>query len=103
MLSKVLKIIFIILFISLLVYSFVFTIKYKNQLEINDRLINELNYYTNLNEPFIDKRDSIEYNIIKRDSIITIINNNFEDEKERIETLNNNSLVNEFKELVWSD
>ena len=93
MLSKVLKIIFIILFISLLVYSFVFTIKYKNQLEINDRLINELNYYTNLNEPFIDKRDSI----------ITIINNNFENEKERIETLNNNSLVIEFKELVWSD
>lgn len=103
MLSKVLKIIFIILFISLLVYSFVFTIKYKNQLEINDRLINELNYYTNLNEPFIDKRDSIEYNIIKRDSIITIINNNFENEKERVETLNNNSLVIEFKELVWSD
>lgn len=103
MLNKVLKIIFIILFISLLVYFFVFTIKYKNQLEINDRLINELNYYTNLNEPFIDKRDSIEYNIIKRDSIITIINNNFENEKERIETLNNNSLVIEFKELVWSD
>ena len=103
MLNKVLKIVFVILFISLLVYSFVFTIKYKNQLQINDKLINELNYYTNLNKQFIDKRDSIQYNITKRDSIITIINNNFEDEKERIKTLDNSSLVIEFKELVWSD
>lgn len=103
MLSKVLKIIFIMLFISLLVYSFVFTIKYKNQLEINDRLINELNYYTNLNEAFIDKRDSIQYNITKRDSTIIVINNDFENEKERIKTLDNSSLVIEFKELVWSD
>lgn len=103
MLSKVLKTIFIMLFISLLVYSFVFTIKYKNQLEINDRLINELNYYTNLNEAFIDKRDSIQYNITKRDSTIIVINNDFENEKERIKTLDNSSLVIEFKELVWSD
>lgn len=103
MLNKVLKIVFIILFISLLAYSLVFTIKYKNQLQINNKLINELNYYTNLNKTFIDKKDSIQYNIIKRDSIITVINNNFEDEKERIKTLDNNSLVIEFKELVWSD
>ena len=103
MLNKFLKILFFVFFISLLVYSFIFTIKYKNQLQINDKLINELNYYTNLNKQFIDKRDSIQYNIIKRDSIITIINNNFENEKERIKTLDNSSLVIEFKELVWSD
>ena len=103
MLNRFLKILFFVFFISLLVSSFVFTIKYKNQLQINDKLINELNYYTNLNKPFIDKRDSIQYNIIKRDSIITVINNNFEDEKERIKTLDNSSLVIEFKELVWSD
>lgn len=103
MLNKFLKILSVFIFILLLGFAIVFAIKYKNQLEINNKLINELNYYINLNKPFIDKKDSIEYNITKRDSTITIINNNFENEKERIKTLDNSSIVIEFKELVWSD
>ena len=69
----------------------------------NTELTEKLNYYIDLNKPFVDKKDSIEYVIHQIDSTIVNIINDYEYEKHILEDANDTYVVYKFKELVWSD
>lgn len=68
-----------------------------------NKLEEELEYYKTLDSTYIVKRDSIEYNIIRKDSIIVQIKQRYEKQKDNILGSDDSAVVNKFNELVWSD
>ena len=68
-----------------------------------NEVLNELNYYHNIDTNAIHKIDSIEYNIKQKDSIIYNIKTEFINEIEIIKANNDIDAVAQFKELVESD
>lgn len=74
----------------------------KQELIIED-LNSKIEYYEQLDTTYIHKKDSIDYNIIKRDSIIYDITIEYETEKEAVSSMSDTAVVNKFKELVWAE
>lgn len=68
-----------------------------------NKLEEELKYYKTLDSTYIIKRDSIEYNIIRKDSIITQIKRRYEKQKDDILNSDDSAVVSKFNELVRSD
>ena len=68
-----------------------------------NKLEEELKYYHTLDSTYTVKRDSIEYNIIRKDSIITQIKKRYEKQKDNVLGSDDSAVVNKFNELVWSD
>jgi hypothetical protein len=68
-----------------------------------EKLQKAIDYYKNLDSTYVTKRDSIEYNIIKKDSTIYKIREVYEKKKDSVLNSTNNDVVNKFNELVWAD
>lgn len=68
-----------------------------------EKLQKAIDYYKNLDSTYVVKRDSIEYNIIKKDSIIYKIREVYEKKKDSVLNSTNNDVVNKFNELVWAN
>ena len=74
----------------------------KQELLIED-LNSKIEYYENLDTTFVHHRDSIEYNITRRDSTIYQIIYEYETEKGTVYSMSDTVLVDKFKELVWAE
>ena len=81
----------------------VYGISYDNLNKKYNKVLNELNYYHNIDTVAIHKIDSIEYNIKQKDSIIYKIKTEFINEIEIIKANNDIDAVNQFKQLVESE
>ena len=68
-----------------------------------EELTVELNYYKDLNSAYENSRDSLIYDILKRDSVITIIKYNYDEKKMEIENYNDSLLIAEFEKLLRSN
>lgn len=68
-----------------------------------ERLQKAIDYYKNLDSTYVVKRDSIEYNIIKKDSTIYKIREVYEKKKDSVLNSTNNDVVDKFNELVWAN
>ena len=103
------KTVIIIVFIFLIVLM-VLCLKLNNknkyiqyQKEYIESLQKAIDYYKNLDSTYVVKRDSIEYNIIKRDSTIYKIREVYEKKKDSVLNYTNNDVVDKFNELVWAN
>ena len=94
------SIVYLIFVISLIL---VYGINYDNLNKKYNEVLNELNYYHNIDTNAIHKIDSIEYNIRQKDSIIYNIKTEFINEIEIIKANNDIDAVAQFKELVESE
>lgn len=94
------SIVYLIFVISLML---VYGINYNNLNKEYNKVLNELNYYHNIDTVAIHKINSIEYNIKQKDSIIYNIKTEFINEIEIIKANNDIDAVAQFKELVESD
>ena len=94
------SIVYLIFVISLIL---VYGINYDHLNKKYNEVLNELNYYHNIDTNAIHKIDSIEYNIKQKDSIIYNIKTEFINEIEIIKANNDIDAVAQFKELVESD
>ena len=74
----------------------------KKDIQIEELTV-ELNYYKDLNSAYENSRDSLIYDILKRDSIITIIKYNYDEKKMEIENYNDSLLIVEFEKLLRSN
>lgn len=70
----------------------------KKIIELNDKI----EYYKNIDDNYIHKKDSIVYNIQERDSIIYNIKQKTIYETEIIKSMSDSELVNTFNKLVWT-
>lgn len=75
----------------------------ESQKEYIESLQKAIDYYKNLDSTYVVKRDSIEYNIIKKDSTIYKIREVYEKKKDSVLNSTNNDVVNKFNELVWAN
>ena len=96
----IISIVYLIFVISLIL---VYGINYNNLNKKYNEVLNELNYYHNIDTTAIHKIDSIEYNIRQKDSIIYNIKTEFINEIEIIKANNDIDAVAQFKELVESE
>jgi predicted PurR-regulated permease PerM len=96
----IISIVYLIFVISLIL---VYGINYDKLNKKYNEVLNELNYYHNIDTNAIHKIDSIEYNIKQKDSIIYNIKTEFINEIEIIKANNDIDAVAQFKELVESD
>lgn len=94
------SIVYLIFVISLIL---VYGINYDNLNKKYNEVLNELNYYHNIDTNAIHKIDSIEYNIKQKDSIIYNIKTEFINEIEIIKANNDIDAVAQFKQLVESE
>ena len=68
-----------------------------------EKLEQQIEHYKSLDTTYVSKRDSIKYNIIKKDSIIYKIKEEYEEQKNTISASNDSDVVNKFNELVWAE
>lgn len=101
--KKSVLIITILYLLSAIAISFVYKVKYNKLNNEYNKVIDELEYYHNIDGVAIHKIDSIEYNIKQKDSIIYNIKTEFINEIEIIKANNDIDAVAQFKELVESD
>ena len=101
--KKSLLIVLIIHLITIISLILVYGISYDNLNKKYNKVLNELNYYHNIDTVAIHKIDSIEYNIKQKDSIIYKIKTEFINEIEIIKANNDIDAVNQFKQLVESE
>ena len=102
-----LYIIIFVLFLGVIIF-FLLKLNNKNKfIKSQDSYIieleKEINYYKTLDTTFVVKRDSIEYNIIQRDSIIYKIKEEYEKQKDNVLVSSDGTVVSKFNELVWAD
>ena len=102
-----LYIIIFVLFLGVIIF-FLLKLNNKNKfIKSQDsyiiKLEKEINYYKTLDTTFVVKRDSIEYNIIQRDSIIYKIKEEYEKQKDNVLVSSDGTVVSKFNELVWAD
>lgn len=89
----------IILLIIVIIIFFSINISQRKQIiELN----NKIEYYKNIDDIYIHKKDSIIYNIQERDSIIYNIKQKTIYETEIIKSMSDSELVNTFNKLVWT-
>ena len=95
-------IIFIVIFIIACIggYYYIRIGNYKKEIAELNRQINEYKSAANPSKEIID---SIEYNIIYRDSIIYKLKTEYVKDVEVIKNMPDSCAVNLFKELVWAD
>lgn len=74
----------------------------KHKKQINE-LKEQLEYYKNIDNSIKTKIDSIEYNIIYKDSVITEIKKNYIDEIEIVKNNNDVDALVEFERLVRAE
>ena len=75
----------------------------ESQNDYIEKLQKAIDYYKNLDSTYVVKRDSIEYNIIKKDSTIYKIREVYEKKKDSVLNSTNNDVVDKFNELVWAN
>lgn len=90
----------ILLFISFGFYIY-FTIKSKNK--CIDKLTEQIEYYKRAANPSKEAIDSLVYNIHYRDSIIYNIKHKYITDVKLVKEMSDSTVVNYFKQLVWTD
>lgn len=108
-LSKESKLYIIIAFVVFVIIMFL-CLKLENKNKVIEsqniyieKLQKTIDYYKNFDSTYVNKRDSIEYNIIKRDSTIYKIREEYEKQKDSVLLSNDGTVVSKFNELVWAD
>ena len=108
-LSKESKLYIIIAFIVFVIIMFL-CLKLENKNKVIEsqntyieKLQKTIDYYKNFDSTYVNTRDSIEYNIIKRDSTIYKIKEEYEKQKDSVLLSNDGTVVSKFNELVWAD
>ena len=90
----------VLLFIGFGFYIY-FTIKSKNK--YIDELTEQIEYYKQAANPSKEVIDSLAYNIHYRDSIIYNIKHKYITDVELVKEMSDSTVVNYFKQLVWTD
>lgn len=92
-------------FVTLLLIVFgvyiYFNIKHKNN-KIEE-LTKQIEYYKQAANPSKESIDSLVYNIHYRDSIIYNIKHKYITDVELVKEMSDSTVVNYFKQLVWTD
>lgn len=89
--------------ICLIICYIIVIVRNEKQRVLIDELNEKIEYYNNLDSTYVERRDSIAYNIEHRDSTIYNIRYEYETQKEIIASMPDDIVVDKFKELVWAE